>query len=101
MPVPPIAAPDAPQGLDEALRGPLSPVPEKRPQRAIEVAWLLQDAQRLNGFAVTEPVVLDLDDIEHHRSPIAGETGRRPLPGASIAVPPVPVPDPWGAPPAA
>jgi serine/threonine protein kinase len=63
MPVPPIDRPDLPRGLFEALRGPLSPSPSKRPQQAIEVAWLLQDAQRRAGLAITEPVVLDLDDI--------------------------------------
>jgi Protein kinase domain len=63
MPVPPIDRPDLPRGLFEALRGPLSPSPSKRPQQAIEVAWLLQDAQRRAGLAITEPVVLDLDDL--------------------------------------
>jgi hypothetical protein len=72
MPVPPIDRPDLPRGLFEALRGPLSPSPSKRPQQAIEVAWLLQDAQRRAGLAITEPVVLDLDDIDG-----AGTGGRR------------------------
>ena len=63
MAVPPIERPDLPPGLQEALRGPLSPNPAHRPQRAIDVAWLLQDVQRRAGFAVTEPVVLDLDDL--------------------------------------
>jgi hypothetical protein len=71
MPVPPIDRPDLPRGLFEALRGPLSPSPSKRPQQAIEVAWLLQDAQRRAGLAITEPVVLDLDEIG------AAGTGRR------------------------
>ena len=61
MSVPSIERPDLPAGLEDALRGPLSPTPARRPQRAIEVAWLLQDVQRRAGFAVTEPVVLDLD----------------------------------------
>ena len=61
MPVPRIERPGLPPGLEDALRGPLSPSPHKRPQQAIEMAWLLQDAQRRAGFAVTEPVVLDLD----------------------------------------
>ena len=50
-------------GLSRRAARPLSPSPGKRPQQAIEVAWLLQDAQRRNGMAVTEPVVLDLDEI--------------------------------------
>ncbi|MDD9372054.1 MAG: protein kinase, partial [Acidimicrobiales bacterium] len=61
MPVPPIDRPDLPAGLLDALRGALSPSPARRPQRAIDVAWMLQDVQRNAGFAVTEPVVLDLD----------------------------------------
>jgi hypothetical protein len=61
MSVPPIDRPDLPAGLQDALRGPLSPTPARRPQRAIDVAWMLQDVQRNAGFAVTEPVVLDLD----------------------------------------
>jgi hypothetical protein len=63
MAVPPIERPDLPPGLLDALRGPLSPNPVNRPQRAIDVAWLIQDVQRRAGFAVTEPVVLDLDDL--------------------------------------
>jgi serine/threonine protein kinase len=63
MAVPPIGRPGLPPGLMDALRGPLSAVPDKRPQQAIEMAWLLQDVQRRSGLAVTEPVVLDLDDI--------------------------------------
>ncbi len=61
MSVPPIDRHDLPAGLEDALRSPLSPTPSRRPQRAIEVAWLLQDVQRRAGYAVTEPVVLDLD----------------------------------------
>jgi Protein kinase domain len=76
MPVPPIDRPDLPRGLFEALRGPLSPSPSKRPQQAIDVAWLLQDAQRRAGLAITEPVVLDLDEIG------ATGTGRRGRTGA-------------------
>ncbi len=68
LPVPAIERPGLPPWLLEALRAPLSPDPGKRPQQAIEVAWLLQDVQRRAGFAVTEPVVLDLDDIENQRS---------------------------------
>ncbi|HKY67490.1 MAG TPA: protein kinase, partial [Acidimicrobiales bacterium] len=64
MAVPPIQRPGVPPGLDDALRGPLSASPDKRPQQAIEVAWLLQDVQRRAGLPVTEPVVLDLDDID-------------------------------------
>ena len=63
MPVPPIARPDVPPGLEDVLRSAMSPSPDKRPQQAIEVAWMLQDVQRRAGFGVTEPVVLDLDDV--------------------------------------
>ncbi|MGH9261722.1 MAG: protein kinase domain-containing protein, partial [Acidimicrobiales bacterium] len=63
MDVPKIDRPGVPPGLEDALRGPLSASPDKRPQQAIEVAWLLQDVQRRAGHAVTEPVVLDLDDL--------------------------------------
>jgi hypothetical protein len=63
MSVPPINRPDLPPGLEDALRGPLSATPGKRPQQVIEVAWLLQDVQRRAGLAVTEPVVFDLDDL--------------------------------------
>jgi Protein kinase domain len=63
MPVPAIERSDLPTGLEDALLGPLSASPGKRPQQAIDVAWLLQDVQRRNGMAVTEPVVLDLDDL--------------------------------------
>jgi hypothetical protein len=64
MSVPPIGRHDLPPGLEDALRGPLSANPDKRPQQAIDVAWLLQDVQRRAAWAVTEPVVLDLDDLE-------------------------------------
>ena len=67
MPVPRIDRPGLPAGLDDALGGPLSASPGKRPQQAIEVAWLLQDVQRRNGMAVTEPVVLELDGIAGRR----------------------------------
>src|SRR5690606_28578315 len=42
MPVPPIERPDLPPGLEDVLRSAMSPSPEHRPQRAIEVAWNLQ-----------------------------------------------------------
>jgi hypothetical protein len=63
MPVPAIERPGLAPGLEDALRGPLSASPSERPQQAIEVAWLLQDVQRRAGFPVTEPIVLDLDDL--------------------------------------
>jgi len=95
MAPPPIERPGLPPGLLEALRGPLAPDPRKRPQQAIEVAWLLQDVQRRAGFAITEPVVLDLDDIEHHRSRRAGS-----YPAPAKALPPAADPAPaaptWG-----
>jgi serine/threonine protein kinase len=87
MPVPAIERPDLPTGLEDALLGPLSASPGKRPQQAIEVAWLLQDVQRRNGMAVTEPVVLDLDDLA------SGGPGR--VARAAVAPPPplAPAPD--------
>ena len=84
MPVPPIERPAMPTGLEDALLGPLSASPGKRPQQAIEVAWLLQDVQRRNGMAVTEPVVLDLDGL-------APSGGPRALPRLVVGPPP-PVP---------
>lgn len=77
MPVPPIERPDLPPGLEEALRGPLSPNPPARPQQAIEVAWALQDVQRRAGFAVTEPVVFDLDDLSDERGHGRSAAGRQ------------------------
>src|SRR5262245_17671476 len=93
MAVPRIERPDLPPGLLDALRGPLAPDPRKRPQQAIEVAWLLQDVQRRAGFAITEPVVLDLDDIEHHRSRRAGS---HPAPAEPPAPASEPAPAQWG-----
>lgn len=63
MSVPRIERADLPPGLEDSLRAALAASPNKRPQQAIEMAWLLQDVQRRAGFAVTEPVVLDLDDL--------------------------------------
>ncbi len=100
MPVPRIDRPDLPPGLHEALQAGLAPDPRKRPQQAIEVAWHLQDVQRRAGFAVTEPVVLDLDDIEHHRSPRAGAAASAlAAPAAGPWTPDIgPIlPDPWAA----
>ena len=34
-------------------------MPDKRPQHVLELAWALQEAQRLAGMDVSEPVVLD------------------------------------------
>ena len=86
MPVPAIERPDMPTGLEDGLLGPLSASPGKRPQQAIEVAWLLQDVQRRSGMAVTEPVVLDLDGLAPGGGPAA-------LPRLAVAPPP-PVPPP-------
>ncbi|HZA00563.1 MAG TPA: protein kinase [Acidimicrobiales bacterium] len=58
--VPPIVRPDLPAGLENALRDALADAPTKRPQRALDLAWSLQDVQRRAGLAATEPVVLDL-----------------------------------------
>ena len=90
--VPQIDRPGVPPWVVETLRGPLAPDPGKRPQQAIEVAWLLQDVQRRAGFAITEPVVLDLDDIEAQRSPRAtgGAGGRSSWPAPASAEPPAP-----------
>lgn len=76
MPVPRIDRPDLPPGFEDALRGALAPEPEMRPQRAIELAWTLQDVQRRAGMAVTEPVVLDLAGGDGGRHPV--EVGARP-----------------------
>src|SRR5690606_42107302 len=76
MPVPLIDRPDLPPGFEDALRGALAPEPEMRPQRAIELAWTLQDVQRRAGLAVTEPVVLDLAGGDGGRHPV--EVGARP-----------------------
>ncbi|HEX6418380.1 MAG TPA: hypothetical protein VFZ77_07780 [Acidimicrobiales bacterium] len=82
MPVPPIERPDLPAGLEDVLRSAMSPSPDHRPQRALEVAWMLQDVQRRAGMAVTEPVVLELD-----------APGAPALPGAALPGPgPVPAP---------
>jgi serine/threonine protein kinase len=99
MAVPRIERRDLPSGLLDALRSPLAPDPRKRPQQAIEVAWLLQDVQRRAGFAITEPVVLDLDDIEHHRSRRAGSyPAPASAPAPALAEPPAgePAPSQWG-----
>ncbi|HET9609255.1 MAG TPA: protein kinase, partial [Acidimicrobiales bacterium] len=94
MPVPPIARPDVPPGLEDVLRSAMSPSPDKRPQQAIEVAWMLQDVQRRAGFGVTEPVVLDLDEL----GAPADRTSRASAAAPPAAVPPVPA---AAAPPAA
>jgi serine/threonine protein kinase len=97
MAVPPIERRGLPPGLLEALRGPLAPDPRKRPRQAIEVAWLLQDVQRRAGFPITEPVVLDLDDIEHHRSRRAGSYPA-PAPAPKLAADPAPAWGTWSGP---
>ncbi len=79
MPVPRIERPDLPPGFEDALRAALAPEPEMRPQRAIELAWALQDVQRRAGMAVTEPVVLDLAGGDGARQPV--EVGARPTTG--------------------
>jgi len=57
---PPIVGPDVPAGLEAALHAALAQAPEKRPLRALDLAWSLQDVQRNAGLSVTEPIVLDL-----------------------------------------
>ncbi|HEX6422451.1 MAG TPA: protein kinase [Acidimicrobiales bacterium] len=98
MPVPPIGRPDLPPGLEDVLRSAMSASPDKRPQQAIEVAWMLQDVQRRAGFGATEPVVLDLDEV-------GGPAGRRSpahaaAPPASTAPPVSPSRSATGTPPA-
>ena len=59
MPMPTIQRSDVPPGLEDTLRTALAHVPDKRPQQVLELAWALQEAQRLAGMDVSEPVVLD------------------------------------------
>jgi Protein kinase domain len=107
--VPAIERPDLPAGIDDVLRSGLAHSADKRPTEVIELASALQDVQRRAGLAISEPVVLDLDDLEPGAahlpavSPTAREPGparppliRPPLAGrASLAD------DPGGAAPAA
>ncbi|HLM64828.1 MAG TPA: protein kinase [Acidimicrobiales bacterium] len=60
MPMPTIQRSDVPPGLEDALRTALTHTPGKRQQQVLELAWALQDAQRLAGMEVTEPIVADL-----------------------------------------
>ncbi len=92
MAMPTIDRPDLPAGLEDALRGPLSANPGKRPQQAIDVAWLLQDVQRRAGYAVTEPIVLDLDDLAAGPQPSA--PGGRQMAPPGFAAAPIDVPLP-------
>ena len=59
MPMPTIQRSDVPPGLEDTLRTALAHEPGKRPQQVLELAWALQEAQRLAGMDVSEPVVLD------------------------------------------
>ncbi len=61
--VPGITRPDLPAGIDDVLRSGLAHRADKRPTQVIQLAWALQDVQRRAGLAVSEPVVLDLDDV--------------------------------------
>ncbi|HEX6568571.1 MAG TPA: serine/threonine-protein kinase, partial [Acidimicrobiales bacterium] len=94
MPVPRIERPDLPPGLEDVLRSAMSPSPDKRPQTAIEVAWLLQDVQRRAGYGVTEPVVLDLDDLAAGDQPARSRTDLAPAVGAAPPPPEAPPLDP-------
>ncbi|HET6954533.1 MAG TPA: protein kinase, partial [Acidimicrobiales bacterium] len=96
MQVPPIERPGLPPGLMDALRSPLAADPHKRPQQAIELAWLLQDVQRRAGLAVTEPVVLDLHDLRG--SPGGGQPGTAPRRTPGPARPGAPIGFSWNAP---
>jgi serine/threonine protein kinase len=113
MPVPPIDRPDLPPGLEAALRGPLSANPAARPPQAIDVAWLLQDVQRRAGYAVTEPVVLELGALDAGGQPAraraaATTRGAAQAGPAASAHAPAPAPrsptdepapaDPWASP---
>jgi hypothetical protein len=60
MSMPPLGRSDVPPGFEDALRSALSHSPAKRPRHASELAWAMQDAQRMAGLGVSEPVVLDL-----------------------------------------
>jgi hypothetical protein len=61
--VPAIERPDLPAGIDSVLRSGLAHSADKRPTEVIELAWALQSVQRRAGLAISEPVVLDLDDL--------------------------------------
>jgi len=107
--VPAIERPDLPAGIDSVLRSGLAHSADKRPTEVIELASALQDVQRRAGLAISEPVVLDLDDRTSGAahlpavSPAAGEPGppqppliRPPLAGSAPTAD-----DPGGAAPAA
>ncbi|HEX8805057.1 MAG TPA: protein kinase, partial [Acidimicrobiales bacterium] len=83
MPLRAIDRTDVPPGVEEALRSALAHSPQKRPQRAVELAWTFQDAQRAAGLEVTEPVVLD---------PLGA--GGAPEPEAPASPPPIALPPP-------
>jgi serine/threonine protein kinase len=60
--VPPIGRSDVPADLEATLHAALAHAPEKRPLRALDLAWSWQNVQRNAGLTVTEPVVLGLRD---------------------------------------
>jgi serine/threonine protein kinase len=102
--VPPIVRPGEDiGGVEAALIPALAHAAERRPHRVVDLAWSLQDVQRHLGFAVVEPVVLDLGDPEHQSPESAAtepEAAPRPAPGDSDALATwsgEPQPDPAGA----
>jgi serine/threonine protein kinase len=86
--VPPIVRPDEDiDGVEAALNPALAHAADKRPPRVLDLAWSLQEVQRNLGFAVVEPVVLDLGDPEGPTvAPPAVEAPR----AAAAPVPPGP-----------
>jgi hypothetical protein len=85
--VPPIDRPDLPTGIGDVLRACLAHTADKRPTEVIALAWALQDVQRRAGLAVSEPVVLDLDELPPGAAhpPVVSPTAGAPAP----ALPPV------------
>src|ERR671910_423674 len=86
MPMPSIQRSDVPPGLEDALRTALSHAPGKRPQHVLELAWAFQEAQRLAGMDVTEPVVLDVAPAAPRAAGTAGVAGG--FAGAGLPGPP-------------
>ncbi|HKH04850.1 MAG TPA: protein kinase, partial [Acidimicrobiales bacterium] len=87
MPMPSIQRSDVPPGVEDALRTALSHAPSKRPQHVLELAWAFQEAQRLAGMDVTEPVVVDVAPAAAPRAAgTAGAAGG--FAGAGLAGPP-------------
>jgi serine/threonine protein kinase len=88
--VPPIVRPDVPPGLERPLHAALAHAPEKRPLRALDLAWSLQDVQRTAGLAVAEPVVLDLGGADAQPASPPLTQPATPPAGGPQAAPPLP-----------